>query len=864
MGRRGMDADDRSRLVRMANAYLDSRLGRVVVLGLVLASVVPEFGIDEQLWPAFLLLFSLEAAVRIYAARVERRTSPLETALNVIDVAAALTFLPLERWLPAFPVDVVRSLRVLLILRPIQPLLRDLYAIIVRRERLQQFLTVTIAVGLLAFLSAVLVANLTRESPFDYNLDGDPRNDGFLDAVWWSFRQLESADNLLISIRHHPIVVVVSLGLTVTGVFIVAFIIGIGAGIVEQLMQAQSRREVPFHGHSVVVGPVHDAEILVRQFVRIYAKNRARWRLSDVIRTVVGLTPGAHRHALPFVALLGDREEQPGYLYEPLMKWVAYRSGDCASERAMRLVAASRAKRAILLTHAERAADEADGLTIAALGGLRRENPGALAYVEILDGENIPVARAVGGRGTYTVDVPRLMGLFLCQHLVVPRVERLYAELLGVEGHEVYTHVFTEPAERAAVARWATEQAEVSWRTLRDLGLEHRVELIGVLLGPPGARVVSASGAVQTDDLVAWMNPTDRPERDEAVQLGGTAGQVPVATLRGLIGLSETYTEIRSFARSLVRRPLPVPESTTVAGDVARRVARELVHDDGGIDRLLVVGLSPALPSMVTELLRFRRSAEVVLLVPGELEEDELDERLRPIPLRWTERTGDLDEDGLSVPGRDWGSIRVFRARGSSLGRAAVELADRLGELDAAVYLSESRAVDPDARTSLRVLRLAQHLTERPAGCTRRISLVVEMRSEDKAEVLHVDIAKIGPAVARHVRLTTLSTERIKSFFMVHSAFVPAVIEIYDELLSEHGNEFLRFDWPGGEGHVVYAELVRALHDRRVVPLGIELDGGRVVVGPEPRSEIDLSRLTGVFAIGDGAQDAERRAALSP
>ncbi|MCC7539073.1 MAG: ion transporter, partial [Deltaproteobacteria bacterium] len=778
-------------LVRTLHAYLDSRIGRVLVLGIVLLSVVPEIRIDEQYWPVFLLLFGGEAVVRILAARAQSPRNALDTVLNAIDVAAALTFLPLDGIIPALPLDVVRSLRVLLIVRPIQPTLRDLWSLVVRRERMQQFFTVTVAVTLLAFLSAVMLANATQDVPFDYNMDGRTGDDGFLDAVWWTFRQLESADNLLVSVRHHPLIVAASLGLTVTGVFVVAFIIGIGAGVVEQLLKAQRRREVAFSGHSVVVGPVHDAEMLVRQFVRIYAKNRARWRFRDVVRTVLGDTPGAHRHALPFVALLGEHEEPPAYLYEPLMKWVAYRAGDCGAHRSMQLVAAQRAKRAILLTHGDRSPDEADGLTIAALGNLRRDNPGALAYVEVLDGHNVELARRVGGPGTYAVDVPRLLGLFLCQHLVVPRVERLYAELLGVEGQEIYTHVFVEGWERALVRRWAKDQREVSWEVLRDAALARGVELLGVLLGRDDCTVVSSTGAVQTDELVAWMNPLGPPDRHEALPLGARPGFVPISTLRGFVGLAETYTEVRAVAYGLLRGPLPLPGEPLAPSADALKVARALVHDDGDIDRLLIVGLSPALPSMVSELMRFRPSCEVVLLVPGELAEDDLDDRLGSIPLRWTERSGDLDDDGLRVPGEGDACVRIFRARGASLGRFAVELADRLGDLDAAVYLSEARAVDPDSRTSLRVLRLAQRLAQRRGGTeTRRISLVVEMRSEDKAEILHKDIAKIGPNLGSRLRLTTLSTEKIKSFFMVHSAFVPAVIEIYEELLNEHGNEF--------------------------------------------------------------------------
>lgn len=196
------------------------------------------------------------------------------------------------------------------------------------------------------------------------------------------------------------------------------------------------------------------------------------------------------------------------------------------------------------------------------------------------------------------------------------------------------------------------------------------------------------------------------------------------------------------------------------------------------------------------------------------------------------------------------------------MGRCAVEMAHRLGELDAAVYLSEPRAADPDARTGLRAIRLAQAFHARRCAHSKRVALLVEMQSEDKGDVLRHDVRKVAPEAESWLRLTTLSTERIKNYFMVHSAFVPAVTRVYDELLTERGQEFVRLQWPGSEGEIAYGQLSHALSERGMVPIGYERTADRVVVGPAADERIALDDLRAIFVIGDTATDAQRLAEM--
>src|SRR5207253_6000930 len=72
-------------------------------------------------------------------------------------------------------------------------------------------------------------------------------------------------------------------------------------------------------------------------------------------------------------------------------------------------------------------------------------------YSSDLKSDTVPIAMQVGGAGTVALDMQHLLGMFLCQHLVTPGVEDLYRDLLTTSGSEIYTHLFVDEAEKAAL-----------------------------------------------------------------------------------------------------------------------------------------------------------------------------------------------------------------------------------------------------------------------------------------------------------------------------------------------------------------------------------------------------------------------------
>jgi hypothetical protein len=669
------------------------------------------------------------------------------------------------------------------------------------------------------------------------------------------------------NLQVHPFLAVVSLGLTITGVFIISFIIGLGANIVEQVVRAERRRKVGYRDHSVVIGAVGESELLIREFVRIYDKNRLlrRIRPSDVWNWWAHGAPAPRRHALPRIALLGPDKEPPPYLFEQGMRWVVYRTGEGASADDLARIGAHLAKRAILVAD-RRAGEDADAITCAALAQLRSVNSTAHAFVEVLDSKNEPIVEAIGGPGTFPLDVPRFLGLFLCHHLVVPGVEALYRDLLTAAGCEFYTHVYVDAQENAALDRLARGAPTLSFGDMARAAYErHGVILTGVFLAK--GRLSRLPGdLVPVDRLVQWVNPACvSPDDEETRALGVSAGEVPVALLRGVIGIASTYAPLRRYARAVLdghgtkteSKPVAVGKRTA-AEERAETVLGRAVAEERPLARVLVVGYSPALGWLLRTLARFVPDIDVVLAISARGDSRvSLHDRLASL------RMGIEDDPAPGIAGREvelerGGKVSIHTHEAADLTGFAVRCLKRTGPVDAAVFLSDPESVDRDARTLMRVLRFADALQRDEVPRAERLHVLAEFQAVSRGARLdeHLSAARCGFAAADQLQLTLVSTDQIKNYFMVHSAFVPGVTHLYGKLLGARGQEIARLelrgtaDAPAG-ATVTMGDLLDALRPQAVIPLAIELDGGEVRLNPPADERFDPTRVRGLYVIGE-------------
>ncbi|XXX74886.1 hypothetical protein WMF30_45255 [Sorangium sp. So ce134] len=865
-------------LLRLAGG-LETRPVKAALSLLILVSVLPVQGLEDRLRPYFLGIFGVELLLRAALLRQRgRERSRLDVVLFAFDVIAWLSFLPLERILDAHAahaLPVLRLSRLFLLLRFTREIAIDLYAIMTRRELLEQFGLVTLAVWGLAFGASVLLSHLAIAH--DYDGLGSAPDTTFLDRIWWSFRQLESADNLVANLHVHPVVAVLSLGLTMVGVFITSFIIGIGANVVDQVVRAARRRPVGYAGHALVIGPVHEAEMLVQEFVRLYERHRAlrSIRLSELWVWLVRRGPPPTRHALPRMALLGTEDDPPAYLYAPRMRWVAYRKGDSAQPEALELVGAAGAKRALILAQPD-AGPDADAVTAMTLSSFRMQNRRGHVFVEVQESKNRELLQAVGGPGTYPLDMQRFLGFFLCQHLITPGVESLYADLMTADGSEFYTHIFLgEEAARTVAALGEGPGGEISFSRMARAACQSQVILAGVFLGDavPERR---EGELVPAEGLVQWLNPLlDPPEGSSAWALGARAGRVPARRLRGLIGVSATYAPLRRYGRELLMgRGIAPAEADDRAGARAdgagaradgagatRAWAATLSPRRSRLDRVLIVGYSPALPSLLHALAQFVPGIAVTLVL-GERGDERmpLADRLASLGMTPAPDGAPPGAGGAELALPRGGKATVYTQHGHDLASLAVRCAARGAPASAAVFLSEPEGLDRDARTAMRLIRFARALESGELAHGARLHVLAEFSSVAKGEHVRslLDAGKCGFAGPDRLRLSLVSTERIKNYFMVHSAFVPGVTALYDELLGEGGQDLVRIEAPppgraaGAHGAIGIEHLRAALEPRGVIPMALELDDGAVLLNPEPGSALAAARIRAVYALARG------------
>lgn len=838
---------------------VEMRRTEVFLAVLIVVSVLPYPGIEETLRPLFLVAFGSDTAIRAaQLARGRKRGSAAEWGFLLIDVAAVISFLPLEAWLGTrerVALRLFRLVRMLVLLRFARELARDVYQVLTRREQLQQLALVTVSVLALAFVSGVVLSELPHVD-HDFGTGADP---SFWDRVWWSFRQIESPDNLIEHLRVHPMLALASIGLTVSGVFIFSYLIGIAANVVDQVVQAERRRPVGYRHHSMVVGPVHDSELLVREFVRLYEKNRAlrRIRVRELYNWLVHGAPQPRRHALPRMTLLGPREDPPDYLLDRGMRWVVYRRGEGADPAALDIAGARRAKRAILLAHAA-AGHDADAITTSSLAAFRSINPTAHVFVEVLDSDNQPLVQSVGGEGTFPLDVPRFLGLFLCHHLIVPGIEGVLRDLLTASGCEFYTHVFVDPEERAALARLGDEElsfeamARTAWR-------DHGIVLAGVFLGEETIGRLRAD-LIPVDRLRQWVNPMVLADDDAGVaSLGARPGRVPVRALRGLIAVAETYLPVRAYGRALIagRGATAAATEGEPGRDVAADVVSRIRWEARPLRRVLVVGYSPAAASLLRGLARFVPDIEVLLVLSARPDAmTSLEARIASLRLG-------LDaehlpgEHGVEVPLERGGRALVFTHRAPDLASFAVRVLKDREPVDAAVFLSDPESTDRDARTMMRVLRFARALEQGDVPRGDRMHVLVELLSLARGERLqrHVQAVPCGFGEG-NLNLTLISTEQIRNYFMVHSAFVPGVTALYDKLLGERGQEIVRLEVGATDGDATSAavdlgSLIAELAKKGCVPFALDMTDGVLHLSPGADRWFDATRIRGIYAIAD-------------
>ncbi|GEM_PF-986159 len=567
-------------------------------------------------WPRrstlLLMFFDLLALVSFLPALL----SDVDVGVGVgvgAGVAAAET-----RWLRLF-----RLSRMVLLLSYWAPLVRDVWTVMLRRERGKQVVLMGFLVLALSFAGAVVIDQLQPPGGQIIDFNGDDKVDegdgGFLVHLWWSFRQIQDPGNMLTA-PQEVAGVLVSLALTIAGLFMVSFLIGLGTDVVREMMELSRLRPPGMRGHTLVVNINPSTQQLVHELLRYSEKLSPRGLLS--LRWLGQLVRDTRRSiGTAGYLVVGRSHDPPDFLRQPELARIVYRQGHVEDETFLVRTDVADAQRVVLLADLD--ADDPDAETIQALltiteslreADLEAERRASLfgsgvgvkrtrlLIAEILDESNMPAAEAAissgragyNGVGTRAFIVPseRMIALFIACVTRRPGVGRLLEELLTSHGHELYTMFFSLPGlgyQRPLQSPLSCDPSEIMGeliRRARSMPSAQRIIPVGVLLsGEPGS-----------DDLEVHINPKPDFSRlgedslgdaDPAPRSGTTVSEAEVlravaSTIHGEVELGEADPQVEAGSQVEADSQVEGPGLGTVPSEVQRCVGFVAIADNFG------------------------------------------------------------------------------------------------------------------------------------------------------------------------------------------------------------------------------------------------------------------------------------------
>ena len=833
----------RRRLLRVAleaGRLLEMRSTRIVLSVAIIASLLPsKLQSVAPVELGFLLLFAVEFVARGLALWGEAQDlgddgldevsppaswrSRLSAAtFLLLDLAALASFVPGvlgltgARWLRVF-----RLIRIVLLVGYWAPLVRDLRTILLRKERSRQLVLMGFAVALISFAGTVVLDHL---APTDVDFDSDgaltDQDHGFVVRLWWAFRQVQDPGNML-GDPSDATAVGVSLLLTVCGLFLVSFLIGMGTDVVRELMQISANRPPGMRGHTVVVGVSPATGPLLRELMAHYHKSM--------------LTPK--------FALLGEDPERPAFLHVPALSPVVYRHAELGEQAFAERVDIAHAKRVLVL--ADRRRPDPDSWTVGLVLAIREATAGALLVAEVLDHSNAGAARVAGGPHTVVVPSEKLLGLYLSGVTREPGLDDVLAQLLTSRRQEIYSYIYG--SDRLGSDRLTTDLPPFD--ALFERGVSSRdaapVVPVGLICAPGG------------DGNLAEVRPQVLLNPDPAELARARAeGHIPC----GFLALAGSFADVAEFAGRLATSTVGPPSEPP-------RAAPAFVgsSDRLPVRRVLMCGFRPASVSLCEALMLAHPEVQILMLVRDppcrQRALDSLAERDTQVRLGLLREHGPRGRFERLTDGRmtylptgaqaGLGELDV-RCGDWTTDRVLVELPGsyhHVGEMDLVFFVG---AMSPaaDGRTAMAVLKLAELQASQPMRFHHDFRVVATVSDRHLRQQLE---ARYQARVPGHTRIQVHSSQELRADFNFQSAAVPGFDALFSELLAPARQSVVRhvpvLSGAEDDGQPwTFGELARALRVRGHVLMGLERhdDAGEVMVGAAP-----VGRAEGGFALGE-------------
>lgn len=824
-------------LVSGLEAFLELRHTRAALSGWILLSMAPLAYVADY-WVIFFSVFACEFIARLLVLVLRRegiltdlRRSIVELVMLALDLFALLSFLPVHvlgsnaRYL-----RVLRLSRLLLLVGYWGPMVLNLISVMLKRERRQQLWFLFLAMTISTILASIFLDQFAR-AELTHLLN---RPVDFLEIFWWSFRQIQDPGNL-VGRPFSAVVVLTSLGLTMMGLFLFSFLIGIGTNVVAEMIDISREQPMGLKGHSVVINLTHYSHYFLSEVVAYYRKQvkRPRW------------------------ILLGREQDPPEYLAAPEFRDFVYRRGNAYHSEDLARMDVSTAKRIII--HSNPQAEDPDSETISTLLSVRRANRQARVVAEIIDEKNIPIALRAGGHtATITVPTEIFVALYLAKLIIHPDIQPLIDELIGTRGDEAYSYIYPSATERSGdgltsplafmkLLRWALE--------------EHDVIIIGLVTKPANAQ--------RQVPFEIGVNPPQ--------------SELPSNEIRGLVGITHRFREFRRAAHEFPNQRFesPIMGGIQVAAVADLRVSLSPVVDPSV--KILIGNYQSWMGKLLEQLVLNAATTTIYIMVPGAAEirtakrdVENYSSSIRrfqnpdqhPIPTAGEFKV--RDDGGLHYIPQGGGAPRgaIFFVDGNSASRDDLLKTTSNGyslfDIDVVLFMSDERTKgDPDAKTVLSLLKILNlhghpQFGQRFKPTLRVIAGLQDMR---KGELVESRFEQEDQGY-RTLPISIFSVERIRNQFMFQSIVVPGFDALFGELLGAWGADLMECepqlpDGLLGAETVTFRDLLYYLYQQyQMILVGVTLqlrDGQRTTtVNPKPGQqgyEFTLRELHRAFVI---------------
>jgi len=333
------------RYIDLQSAMYSPTYGMLISLVVLLSF----FATSTLLW-GVILFFSAELVVRAALLRSMRFASPRDRISEWlfwwIDLVATLAMVPSLAFIPYG--GALRMFRLVRLLRPWLVILRNLRIVIQEGQYLQEINLVVLLLAVLSIGAGVIGRVFMPD--YDYTQDGriDAADRALLAPIWFSFRLFSDPGNI-VRFPERPEIAVFSILALITGLFILAFFIGVGASIVAGLMQRLRNERLNITGHMLLLGWNKSAPFVVEAL-----------RLLDE----------RFHSALKLVRLVPDQIESKS-AHEG---WLMTRRGNVHDPAALAKVNLAEARQAIVFVP-EGSVQEQFAYGLTALMAIRRQKP---------------------------------------------------------------------------------------------------------------------------------------------------------------------------------------------------------------------------------------------------------------------------------------------------------------------------------------------------------------------------------------------------------------------------------------------------------------------------------------------------------